>query len=147
MRRASSGRFDLPLPAADAICLFTPEGERAWSPGWSPQYGTGEPSETPGTVFTTAAHGTETIWVIVEISRSRSSATYARVTPGRHAGTVSVLCVDTRPGHSTVNVSYDMTLIGDRDSSGLDAYTPSQFEEMMRHWSEAIESYLYDQTG
>lgn len=147
MRRTSSGEFDLPLSAAEAIWLFTPEGERAWSPGWSPRYATGESSEAPGTVFTTVAHDTETIWVIVEISRTGGLATYARVTPGHHAGIVSVQCVDTRPGHTTVTVSYDMSLIGDLDSSGFDAYAPAQFEEMMRHWSEAIESYLQSQTG
>ena len=145
MRRASSGQFDLPLPAAEAIWLFTPEGERAWAPGWSPHYATGEPTETPGTVFTTAAHGIETIWVILEMNRSAGSAAYARVTPGRHAGIVGVQCTDTRPGHTTVTVSYDMSLIGDRETSEFDAYAPTPFADMMRHWSEAIGAYLQNQ--
>ena len=35
----------------------------------------------------------------------------------------------------------------DVETNGFDAYGPTQFEEMMRHWSEAIESYLQSQTG
>ena len=77
MKHVSSGQFELPLSAAEAIWLFTPEGERVWEPGWNPQYPAGDPSEAPGTVFTTAAHSSETIWVIVEIDRSEGSATYA----------------------------------------------------------------------
>lgn len=145
MRYSPAGQFELPLPAAEAIWLFTPEGERKWAPGWNPTYPDGEPSEAPGTVFTTAAHDTKTIWVIVKIDRSGGSATYARVTPGHHAGTVRVQCMDIRPGHSTVSVSYDMTLLGNGHTSGFDTYAPAQFTEMLQDWSDRIGSYLQTQ--
>ena len=35
---------------------------------------------------------------------------------------MTVQCVDAQPGYSTVTVSYDMSLLGDRDSSGFDVY-------------------------
>jgi hypothetical protein len=107
----------------------------------------GEASEAAGTVFTTAAHGAETVWVIIVIDRAGGSASYARLTPGHHAGIVDVRCVDARRGHSTVTVSYDMTLLGDRDSSGFDAYAPEHFDEMMREWSAAIGAHLESPTG
>jgi hypothetical protein len=56
MRRRASGSFELPIPASAGIGFFTPEGERRWVPGWDPAYPSGEPSETPGTVFITE-HG------------------------------------------------------------------------------------------
>ena len=142
MRHTSSGQFELLLPAAEAISLFTPEGERAWAPGWDPQYPAGEPSEASGTTFTTSAHGLETIWVILEIDRSGGSAKYSRVTPGHHAGTVSVSCIDSVPGRSTVVVSYDMTLLPDASPADIDVYSPERFPEMMQHWSIALEAYL-----
>lgn len=147
MKHVSSGQFELALPASEAIWLFTPEGERKWAPGWSPVYPAGDPSEAPGTVFVTDAHDTETIWVIIEIDRHGGSAAYARLTPGRHAGTVRVQCTDVRPGHSTVNVSYDMTLLGDAHTSGFDAYAPAHFADMMLDWSTRIESYLQTLRG
>ena len=147
MRQTSSGQFQLPLSAVEAIWLFTPEGERVWAPGWNPQYGTGESSEAPGTVYTTTAHGLQTIWVIVDIDRSGGSASYARVTPGHHAGIVSVRCDDAQPGYSTVTVSYDMSLLGGGGPSGLGAYAPEPFAEMMGDWSKAIGTYLDTQTG
>ena len=147
MRHESSGQFELPLPAAEAIWLFTPEGERVWAPGWNPTYPDGHPAEAPGTVFTTAAHGSLTIWVIIEIDRPGGSVTYARVTPEHHAGTVRVRCVDARPGYSTVFVRYDMSLLGDRASSGFDAYAPDHCEDMLRDWSRAIRAYLDGRNG
>ena len=145
MRYSSSGKFYLQIPANEAVRLFTPEGERAWVPEWNPHYATGEPSEAPGTVFTTRTHGSSTIWTIVEIDRSAGSATYARVTPDHHAGLVRVQCADTQAGRCSVTVSYDMSLLGEEHSSGFDAYEPAQVKEMLRGWAEAIGAYLADQ--
>ena len=142
MKHSSSGEFELPLAAAESILLFTPEGERAWVPDWEPHYVVGESSEAPGTVFTTALQGPVTLWVIVDISHASTSATYARFTPEHHAGLVSVRCSDSAPGHSTISVSYDMSLLGDQGSTGFKAYAPEPFAEMMSEWSEMIAAYL-----
>jgi len=137
----SSGQFDVALPAAHAIGLFTPEGERAWVPGWDPSYPDGQPSEDPGTVFVTGSGGVETTWVILEIDHPGATAAYARVTLGRHAGVVRVACTDTPIEHSTVTVAYDLTLLGD-DLSVLDAYAEHTFGLMMQEWSDAVARYL-----
>ena len=80
MRRVCEGSFHVPLPPARAAELFTPEGERAWAPGWEPDY----PAGPGGPVFTT--HAGTTVWVALGGLR------YARVTPGVQAGTVEVRC-------------------------------------------------------
>jgi hypothetical protein len=137
MRLHSSGQFVVARPAAQAIDLFTPEGERVWAPGWDPTYPAGRPSEDPGTVFVTDSGGIETTWVVMEVDRQRATAAYVRTTPGRHAGIVRVACVDAEDGHCTATVTYDMTLLGD-DASALDAYAERNFERMMQEWSSAI---------
>ncbi len=141
-RSIASGRFRLSLPAREAIWLFTPEGERSWVPGWSPTYPAGRPSETPGTVFTTTADGSKTIWVVHAIDTDRYTAEYARVTPGCHAGTVRISCADTSAGRCVVSVTYDLTLLPGGDPKAFDAYRDASFEGMMSRWSEAIRSSL-----
>jgi hypothetical protein len=141
-RIAASGHFELPLPAAEAVWLFTPEGERAWVPDWNPRYPAGNPSEAGGTVFATSAHGVETTWVIITVDRSKHVVAYARMTPGRHAGTVSVECADSRPGYCTVSVRYDLTALEGVDSSLLDGYRPDAFATMMEWWAATIAVYL-----
>jgi hypothetical protein len=120
LRSQTSGQFRLPVSATEAIDFFTPEGERSWAPGWDPTYPAREVSETPGTVFITQHGDTEIFWVVVKIDRETNTSAYSRITPGHHAGTVSVNCVDAQEGGCVVHVTYDMTLLpgGDPTRSG-----------------------------
>ena len=138
MRRVVSGSFELGVSAGEAIEFFTPEGEREWVPGWSPVYPGGEPSESPGTVFVTDAHGVDTIWLIQMIDREACSAAYARVTPGHHAGTVRVDCADRQQGGCSVSVIYEMSLLPGGDPSALDAYNDESFDAMMSQWATEV---------
>jgi hypothetical protein len=79
MRLLSSGQFGVALVAARAIGFFTPEGERAWVPGWDPRYPGGLPSEDSGTVFVTNSGGIETLWVVLDIDRGAATAAYAHI--------------------------------------------------------------------
>ncbi|MDH3500242.1 MAG: hypothetical protein OEM97_08985 [Acidimicrobiia bacterium] len=142
LQQVSSGTFELPLAAVEAIWMFTPEGERAWAAGWDPTYPTGRASEAAGTVFATSANGVQTTWVIIDIDRPHARASYARVTPGHHAGTVRVECIDTRPGHCDVTVQYALTAIDGAGPHVLEPHGPERFEEMMEAWAAAIEWYL-----
>ncbi len=125
--------------------LFTPEGEREWVPDWDPRYPAGQPSEEPGTVFRTTADGVTSIWVILELDRTDHRASYARVTPGVHAGTVSVECADTRPGHCRVSVGYDLTTLG--NATALEPYRPEAFVDMMETWATLTTEYLGRSSG
>lgn len=129
-------------PAAQAIGLFTPEGERQWVPGWDPAYATEDVSESPGTVFTTAVGDVETYWVIIEIDRPAGRSAYARITPGRHAGTVSVECSESGENTCEVAVSYDMTLLDGADPTHMTPYERPAFEGMLEEWSDMIVDHL-----
>ena len=75
------------LPPERALRYFTPEGERAWAPGWDPAYPAAPEDDTAvGTVFVTHDHGHDTLWVVV--ARSERSMGYARVSPDIPPGTV-----------------------------------------------------------
>jgi hypothetical protein len=119
-----SGTIHVPLPPDEAIALFTPEGERAWAPGWNPHH------HSP-TVFATDHGGTDTLWVITDHEPRRLR--YARVTPGVHAGTVEICCQpdgdDTR-----ADVTYDLTALS------LDALDPfaAGFNRMLAEWERMI---------
>ncbi|MEE8332008.1 MAG: SRPBCC family protein [Acidimicrobiia bacterium] len=142
MRRKASGRFELPISAAEAIDYFTPEGERAWVPDWNPIYPTGDPSESSGTVFTTSAGGVDTVWVVHRVDRVGYSSAYSRITVGHHAGTVHVRCEDLGSGRCAVAVEYDMTLLPGSDPSELDAYDEPSFAGMMDEWATEVSRTL-----
>jgi hypothetical protein len=116
----------VPLPAAEALHLFTPVGERAWAPGWDPVFPDGERGDgaAPGTVFLTGA----STWVVVD--REPDRVRYTRVTPGVRAGTVEVRL---RPdGADTLaDVTYVTTALNDEP-----------FDPDIAHWEPAIRAAL-----
>jgi hypothetical protein len=141
-RIASSGQFTLGIPASEALRHFTPEGERAWVPGWNPIYATSMPTDTPGTVFTTSSAEVDTIWVIQYIDNYNGVATYARVTPRHHAGIVTVNCTNNGAGGCEVTVSYDMSLVPGSNPDALAAYEEEPFHEMLSGWCEAVNARI-----
>ena len=125
---------DRPQPAA--LALFTPEGERAWVPGWDPSYLAPHRREGAGAVFVTT-HAEETIWVMVEVGERRLR--YARVTPGDTAGTVTVTVVDAAPTRTRLRVEYDLTALGPRGAERLATFREN-FANYIGDWEAAIAS-------
>jgi hypothetical protein len=85
---ACAAELTVHRPRAAALALFTPEGERAWAPGWDPTFPTPQRTEGPGAVFATAHGEDTTTWVMVD--QDERLVRYARFTPGATAGIVTV---------------------------------------------------------
>lgn len=142
MRRQLRGTFRVPLPPSEAFVLFTARGEQEWVHGWEPHFPAPTPDDTRvGTVFTTDAHGEQTVWVVVD-SSPPNRISYARITPGDRAGTVTV-DIDANGIESDVSVTYDLTaLIASADeqletfASGYDAYLDSWRAAILAHLSK-----------
>jgi hypothetical protein len=126
MRRVCTGSLFVPVDPARAAALFTPEGERAWAPGWAPEYADG----AGGPVFTT--HAGTTVWI--ELGDLR----YARVTPGVQAGTIAVGCEPEGDG-TRAHVTYDLTALS--DAADLDAFAAG-FDDMIAAWERNIAAAL-----
>lgn len=115
LRARCTGTLHLPLTVERALSFFTPEGERSWAgAGWDPQYPVQpEPPDATGvgTVFRTASEGGDATWIVV--ASQSAGYTYARVVPGRLAGTVEVTCRSlAERDECQVSVTYDVTSLG-----------------------------------
>jgi hypothetical protein len=140
-RRGITGTFELPIPAANAIGYFTPEGERGWAPGWDPTYPEGRPSEAPGTVFITSHGDQDTIWTIHHIDREEFTSAYSRHNVGNWAGTVRVRC-DDQGDSCVVTVEYDTTILPGGDPSILHQFDGKSYEAMMNEWATRVTAIL-----
>lgn len=132
------GTLRVGLPLAEALPLFTAEGERRWVPGWQPRYPAPVTDDTaPGTVWLTESEHGLTHWVVAE--RSASGYTYARTVPGFTAGTVRI---DARgDGDAThVTVTYRLTALRPEAEAYLDEFA-AQFEQMLGEWHRLIEAW------
>ncbi|MCM2268643.1 MAG: SRPBCC family protein [Thermoanaerobaculia bacterium] len=134
----------LSLPPAAALPHFTPEGERAWVPGWDPV-----PLHAPdgslsraGAVFTTAADGEPTLWLVLEVDLVAHAAAYVRITPGNRLGTVHVRCREDGAGGTLVEVDYRLTAISEAGVAKLATVTPEAFAAAIAGWQRDLERLL-----
>lgn len=132
---ASAG-FDLALDPADALPLFTADGERRWVPGWLPQRLGGD---GPGSVFLTQAAGAETVWIVVDYDEARGLARYARWIAGVQAGLVEVRCSPVMPGRCRVDVRYTLTPLSAGAVTAVTAFLePARFAAAIADWKRLI---------
>lgn len=133
-----TGAFRLDMTADAAFPLFTAEGERAWVPGWAPVYPDGAVHEV-GQVFLTGSDAEATIWTVVRADPAARRSTFARITPGRRAGTVDVRVEPDGDG-CRVHVAYDMTALTEDAEAALGGYGEAAFEAMLHEWKRLIEA-------
>ena len=142
IRAICEGEFTLPVPLEAAMPLFTPEGERRWAGAhWDPVYAippaTPGDDAAPGTVFTTESTGGVGTWIVLE--RRDDGIGYARVVPGRIAGTIDVrFSQEAEPGGATrITVRYDVTSLGPEGARFVEELEAG-YAEFLAEWRREI---------
>jgi hypothetical protein len=138
-RARCTGSVRVPVAASEALRLFTARGERAWVLGWDPRFPAGDESldMSVGTVWLTAAHGTQLVWTVAESTADRIR--YVRIIPGIWAGTVEVTCTPD-PDDRTwtrAEVVYDTTPLSGHGQDRLRTFA-SGYEEFLKGWESDI---------
>ena len=146
VRAICEGNFTVPIPVASALPLFTPEGERRWAgSSWDPVYALPDAAgddTAPGTVFTTASDGGAATWIVLE--RRDNGMRYARVAPGRIAGTISVDCAQTSAADTSVTVRYDVTSLSP-EGAALVKELQDGYDDFLGEWRRAILAALEEE--
>jgi len=143
-QRKLTGRIQVPLPPGQAFRLFTPRGEQDWAHGWQPAFPAPAPDDTePGTVFETSAHGQHTIWLVTD-RRPGKSISYARVTPGDQAGTVTVT-ISAAGHHSEAEVTYQLTALTGPATRKLIEFADG-YPAYLQSWQDAITAWIQNGT-
>ncbi len=139
-RQRLTGRLRVALPPREAFRLFTPCGEEDWAAGWQPRFPAPAADDSaPGTVFETSAHSRETVWLVLE-RRCGERISYARVTPGGMAGTVTV-ALSPAGGGSDVEVTYELTTLTGTPAAELARFAHG-YPAYLRSWQAAIAALL-----
>jgi Polyketide cyclase / dehydrase and lipid transport len=135
-----TGRIQVALPPGEAFRLFTPRGEQVWAHGWHPRFPAAAPDDSePGTVFETSAHGQHTIWLVTG-RQPGERISYARVTPGDMAGTVTV-AISAAGQHSDVKVTYELTALTSLAESKLTEFADG-YAAYLQSWESDIAAWL-----
>ena len=138
-RAFRSHSFEVALPAAEAFELFTPEGERAWAPGWDPRYVHPKGPETAkGMVFTTGEGANETLWLISRYEPASGEVEYVRTTPGNRIAIVRVRCAALAASSTRVSVSYEYTGLSEAGNAYVRSMDEAAYRTFIESWGEAI---------
>lgn len=141
-QRKLTGRIQVPLPPGEAFRLFTPRGEQDWVQGWHPSFPAPAPDDTePGTVFETSAHGQRTTWLVTS-RQPGQRISYARVTPGDQAGTVTVT-ISPAGHHSEAEVTYQLTALTGPARRKLSEFADG-YPAYLQSWQDAITAWIHD---
>ena len=139
-RRRLTGSIRVGLPPDEAFRLFTPRGEQDWVTGWQPRFPAPAPDDTePGTVFETDAHGQRTIWLVLDRQWGKRIS-YARVTPGDRAGTVTIT-INPAGSHSEVEVTYQLTALTGPARHKVREFADA-YPAYLQSWQDAISARL-----
>jgi hypothetical protein len=131
-----SGVVPVPVHVSDALRLFTPTGEKAWAPGWDPRFPVPtEDDSEPGTVFEVVHGDVQSVWMVCRSEPGRLIQ-YARVFPGRTAGTITVTLV-AAPAGSVATVDYDLTALTAEGAEEI-AELADGYEAYLAGWARAI---------
>jgi hypothetical protein len=137
-RASREHSFVLPMAPIEAMAHFTPEGERAWAEDWDPVYvhpASGVTEE--GMVFTTAAGGESTLWLLTKFDPGAGRAEYARITPGSRTAVVKVKC-DAEGAQTRVTVSYTITGLSDAGNACVREMSARRFADYIDTWPASI---------
>jgi hypothetical protein len=110
VRAICEGRFTLPLPIEETV-------------------------PAPGTVFSTESEGGSATWIVLE--RRDDGMRYARIAPGRIAGTISVSCAASSPAETEVAVTYDVTSLGPEGAEFVEGLRDG-YDEFLESWRQEI---------
>ena len=147
-----TGRITVDLSPSEAFRLFTPRGEQDWAHGWHPRFPVPVLDDAePGTVFETHAHDQHTIWLVTSRQPGRQIS-YARVTPGDQAGTVTVTITPSGRRSegsegsevSEVEVTYQLTALTPAADDKLREFA-GRYPAYLQSWQDAITAWLHRQ--
>jgi hypothetical protein len=137
--------INVPLPADEAMALFTARGERRWVEDWDPEFPAGEPCEEgEGTVFVTRSNGRSTYWVVAV--KDANGVRYARTTPGFAAGTVEVRRRRSDARSTQVEITYDLSALTPQGAAELDVFA-THYDQEIGAWEAAIGTALANESG
>ncbi|MBI3447699.1 MAG: hypothetical protein HY049_02075 [Acidobacteria bacterium] len=139
-----AGEIALAGPLDAVFPLFSPEGERAWVPGWDPEI-----LHPPGAVWergmifrTKLERGGEAVWVVLRLDRAAHDVEYHRVEPEHYVARVTVRCVAAGAGRTKASVTYEFIGLSDAGNAEIAGMTGAAYAAKMATWRGWIDAHL-----
>ncbi len=141
--------FDIAQPVEKIFPLMSPEGERAWVPGWDYENVMGTTELSEDYVFLTSSHdhaGADAIWLTKKYLPDEWLVQFYRVEPEDKVGIVTVQCSKVEESSTHVEVTYEYIALSDKGREFIDGFTYETYEEFIDEWKTLLLQY-FDSAG
>ena len=139
-----SASFCIELPIEQAFPLFSPEGEKAWAPGWDYQNIMGTTDLCEDYVFTTNHHdhaATEAIWIVKEYAPSSHIIAFYKIEPEEKIGVVTVRCSEIGAASTEISVTYKYIALSDAGERFIADFTEARYCDFIAEWRALLTKY------
>ena len=125
--------------------LFSPEGEKDWTPGWNYTNLLGSIELEPDYVFLTDIHdhkSAQAIWIVSNYDPAKHYVSYYKVEPGQKVGKIVVQCFEQNRTSTLVKVTYKYIGLSDSGNRFVAAFTKEAYKEFIGEWRSLIHDYF-----
>ena len=137
--------FTLLVPIAKLFPLFTPEGEKAWVPGWDYENIMGTPGLSEDYVFLTKKHdhgSSKAIWIVKKYNPTSHFVQYYKIEPETKIGVVSVKCIELETAKTEVQVTYKYLSLSKNGDVFVSEFSEKVYENFIGEWQNLLVNYI-----
>ena len=140
-----SAGFDIAQPVEQVFPLFSPEGEKAWVPGWDYENVMGTTVLSEDYVFLTRGHDHATstaIWLVKRYVPETWLIQFYRVEPTDKIAVVTVQCSKTSERMTHVDVTYEYIALSDVGRKFIDSFAAKPYARFIDEWKNLLLQYF-----
>lgn len=137
--------FEIAAPIGELFPLFSPEGEKAWVPGWDYENVMGTAALSEDYVFLTKTHdhaAAKAIWLVKRFEPEQHLIELYKVEPDEKVGLVIVKCVALADGSTKVEVTYQYTALSGSGREFIAGFDETAYQEFVGEWQTLLEKYF-----
>jgi hypothetical protein len=137
--------FEMAVPVADLFPLFSPEGEKAWVPGWDYENVMGTTELFEDYVFLTKTHdhgAADAIWLVKKYDPGSHFVQFYKIEPGVKVGIVTIQCTELEPSRTKVQVAYRYLALSPGGEAFVSEFSESAYEVFIGEWQTLLSDYF-----
>ncbi len=146
MRTISHTRsFEMAFRVADLFPLFSPEGEKAWVPGWDYENLMGTTELCEDYLFLTRTHdhaAAEAIWLVKKYDPESHFVEFYKIEPGEKVGVITVQCTGLAASRTKVQVTYKYTALSAAGEKFISQFNEAAYEAFIADWQTLLQRYF-----
>ena len=136
--------FEVDLPIEHTFPLFSPEGEKAWVPGWDYENVMATTQLCEDYVFLTQTHDHATadaVWIVKRYEPEKYLVEFYKIEPADKLGVVVVKCRDLGSDKAEVCITYKYIALSERGERFIATFTKDVYADFIGKWKSLLLRY------